>query len=324
VAYSWLGTSLRIDDGGVRLAVFAAMAAIMLVALAMPYWWDPDRGSSVALLAAAAYIGVRVMHLVLYFLGSAGDAEQRAAVSRLAVSVLIGAALLLTGAYLGAAAQLALVAVAVLIELLGPLLSGGGGWRLALGHFAERHGLIVIIALGESIVAIGVGAAGLAITPGLITMMVLGIALACVLWLSYFDRTAAAVEAALEQREGVDRVTSARDVYSYLHFPLVAGLVLMALAIKSGVRAVDEAGPTTVLAGYAAVALGVGLAAFIGGLLAMRRRSGLRSGPVAVLAVVLALGLIPAALFIPAPAAVASAVAIAAVATRAISGAPTG
>jgi low temperature requirement protein LtrA len=310
-AYSWLGTSLHIDDGSVRLAIFAAMGAIMIVALAMPYWYDPQTGLSAALLATAAYVAVRIMHVVLYYLGGRGDDDLQRAVTRLAASVGISAVLLIGGAYLGGTTQLILVGVAVLIDFGGPLIGRGAGWRLALGHFAERHGLIVIIALGESIVAIGVGAAGLQMSAGLLLMVLLGIALACVLWLNYFTANADDVEQTLHRRTGAEQVTGARDVYSYLHLLLVAGLVLMALAVKSSLGYVDSFGLGAKLAGYAAGSLGAGLALFLFGLWAMRRRVGLPTGPWLTAGPLLALVVIPLALAAAAPAALGAGVAVA-------------
>jgi low temperature requirement protein LtrA len=311
VAYSWLGTSLRIDDGLVRLAIFVAMAAIMVVALAMPGWYQDSSGTSesllaagasgasVALLAAGAYVAVRLMHVVLYYSGSAGDAGAQRAVLRLAISVTVAAALLLGGAYLGGTVQIVLVGLALAIDMAGPFFGDGGGWRLALGHFAERHGLIIIIALGESIVAIGIGAAGLPIDVPLITMVLLGVALACLLWLAYFDHNAEDVEEALHRLSGPEQTRAARDIYSGVHLLLVAGLVLMALAVKSSLGYVSQYGLTTHLAGYAAASLGAGLALFLAGLWFMRIRSGL--GGYGWAPALAALLLIPVGLVAPAP-----------------------
>jgi low temperature requirement protein LtrA len=154
-------------------------------------------------------------------------------------TVLIAATLLLGGSHLGGTWQLLLVAAAVSIDLIGPFLGGGRGWRLALGHFAERHGLIVIIALGESIVAIGIGAAGLPVSAPLLTVAMLGVGLACALWVAYFDGSSDALESAVDARSGLAQVTTARDVYSYLHFLLVSGLILLALSMESALKHVE-------------------------------------------------------------------------------------
>ncbi len=306
VAYSWLGTSVRVDQGLVQVSMFVAMAAIMILALLMPDFFDDTRGASVAMVAAAAYVVVRIMHLGLFYVAGRDDPGIARAVLRLSRTVVIAAVLLIGGAYLGGAWQMVLVAVAVAIDVLGPYLGGGEGWRLALGHFAERHGLIVIIALGESIVAIGVGAAGMPVNTELLITALLGVAVACTLWIAYFDGVAESLETALDRRSGVDRVTAARDVYSFMHFLLVAGLVLVALAMKSALKNA-ESGWQEPLAGYAAVALGLGLFQFLAGLWVMRLRSGAKTSLGEPLVAMVALLLIPLATVIPAATAVGTA-----------------
>ena len=310
VAYSWLGTSIRIDEGVVQVALFVAMAALMLLALLMPDFFDDERGASVAMIAAAAYVVVRLMHLVLFYVGGHSDPGIAGAVARLARTVVIAALLLLGGAYLGGTWQMVLVAVAVAIDVIGPFLGGGRGWRLSLGHFAERYGLIVIIALGESIVAIGIGAAGVPVSAALLTTAGLGVAVACVLWLAYFDGAAAALEHAVAARDGVARVTTARDVYSVMHFLLVSGLILVALAMKSALT-YTEKGWQEPLAGYAAFALGLGLFQFLAGLWLMRRRASVRSTWAEALVAILALVVIPLGAVIPAAVSITAAVGIA-------------
>jgi low temperature requirement protein LtrA len=299
VAYSWLGTSVRVDQGLVQVSMFVAMAAIMILAVLMPDFFDDTRGTSLAMLAAAAYVVVRIMHLALFYVAGRDDPGITGAVLRLARTVVIAAVLLIGGAYLGGAWQMALVAVAVAIDVLGPYLSGGEGWRLALAHFAERHGLIVIIALGEGIVAIGVGAAGMPVNGQLLTTAILGVVVACTLWVAYFDGVAESLEATLDRRSGVDRVTAARDVYSLMHFLLVAGLILVALAMKSALKNA-ESGWMEPLAGYAAFALGLGLFQFLMGMWVMRRRAGARTSLGEPLVAAGALLLIPMATVIPA------------------------
>ncbi|HNE89138.1 MAG: low temperature requirement protein A [Candidatus Nanopelagicales bacterium] len=310
VAYSWLGTSVRIDRGLVQTAMFVAMGAIMVLALLMPDFFDETRGASVAMIAAAAYVVVRIMHLLLFYLAGRDDPGIVKAVLALARTVVIAAVLLIGGAYLGGTWQLILVAAAVAIDVIGPFLGRGEGWRLALGHFAERHALIVIIALGEGIVAIGVGAAGLPITPALLATALLGVALACVLWMCYFDGASTALEEAVEERSGVDRVTTARDVYSILHFLLVSGLILVALAMKSALKSADY-GWQEPLAGYAAFALGLGAVQFLGGLWLMRRRAGARTSVGEPLLALAAALLVPVGMTLPAMATIAVTVVLA-------------
>lgn len=299
VAYSWLGTSVRLTDGWVRLAMFAAVGMVMIVALSMPYWYDPEPGFSAALVAASAYVGVRALHVVLYYLGAKGDAGVRAAVQRLSMTVAIAAVLLIGGALVGGVTQVVLVAVALAIDLVGPFLGRGEGWTLAPAHFVERHQLIVIIALGESIVAVGVGAAGLGVSAALLITAMLAVSLSCVLWLTYFDRTAEQIEHALLERSGLSQITTARDAFSYLHFGLVAGLVLIALAMKSALPYSVQYGINYHFAGYAAVSLGAGFALFLLTLWAIRQRSGVATTPWWFACIAGSLLLMPLALTLP-------------------------
>jgi low temperature requirement protein LtrA len=278
--------------------MFVAMAAIMILALLMPDFFDDTRGASVAMVAAAAYVMVRLMHLALFYFAGRDDPGIMRAALRLGRSVVIAAILLIGGAYLGGDWQLVLVTIAVVIDIAGPLLSGGQGWRLALSHFAERHGLIVIIALGESIVAIGVGASGIPMSAALLTTAVLGVAVACTLWVAYFDGASDSLEEAVERREGVDQVTTARDIYSFMHFLLVAGLILMSLAMKSALKGAEK-GWAEPLAGYASFALGLGLFQFLLGLWLMRKRAGATTSAAEAVVALVALLIIPLGTTLP-------------------------
>ncbi|MDQ3863340.1 MAG: low temperature requirement protein A, partial [Actinomycetota bacterium] len=157
------------------------------------------------------------------------------------------------------------------------------------------HGLIIIIALGESIVAIGVGAAGLELTAGVVLAAVLGVVLAAGLWWAYFDRVALAAERRLVGARGRERAALARDSYSYLHLPMVAGIVLVALGVKKTLEHVGE--PLGVIP---ASALCGGVALYLLGHNAFRLRD---VGSVSVprlLAAAVSVALIPAAVLMPA------------------------
>jgi low temperature requirement protein LtrA len=140
-----------------------------------------------------------------------------------------------------------------------PAFFGAAGWKLVPEHFAERHGLIIIIALGESIVAIGVGAEHAELDAAVVTAAVLGISLSFALWWLYFDVVALVAERRLlNAAEGRERNEIARDSYSYLHFPMVAGIVLLALGLKKTLGQVGdplEIVPATALLGGTALYL---------------------------------------------------------------------
>jgi low temperature requirement protein LtrA len=129
---------------------------------------------------------------------------------------------------------------ALAIDYIGALIGRGQGWRVSPAHFAERHGLIVIVALGESIVAIGVGAVGLPLGSGVVVAALLGVVVLAALWWAYFDVYAVYAKRLLSDARGVARATLARDFYSYLHMPMIAGIVLFALGLKKALEHVGE------------------------------------------------------------------------------------
>jgi low temperature requirement protein LtrA len=234
-AYAWLTNTVNPEEGIVRLAMFGAMAAMLVASLAVPGAFGDD-----ALLFGCAYAAVRVAHLVLYALAGRGDPDLLGAVARFAPTSAVGSGLLIGAAFLDGAAQGALWAVALGIDLAGPYVAGARGWPLSPGHFAERHALIVIIALGESIVAVGVGAAGLPLDAGVVTASVLGIVVASAFWWAYFDVVAPVAEQRLREASGSAQLSMARDSYTYLHLPMVAGIVLFALGVKKTLEHVGD------------------------------------------------------------------------------------
>jgi low temperature requirement protein LtrA len=253
VGYAWLTSVVDPEEGTVRLVIFVAMAAFLVAALCVPGAFGDD-----ALLFACAYAVVRVAHIVLFMLASRDDDALRKSVIGLAGSTAVGAGLLFVAAATSGAAQVALWGLALLLDAGGPLLFGQDGWKLVPGHFAERHGLIVIIALGESIVAIGVGAKA-SIDAGVVAAGLLGVAVGAALWWVYFDVTAIVAGRRLAKaKEGHERNGIARDSYSYLHFPMVAGIALIAVGFKATLAHVDSSlkiVPATALLGGAALYL---------------------------------------------------------------------
>jgi low temperature requirement protein LtrA len=175
--------------------------------------------------------------------------------------------LLVAGSFLDPGPQAAVWGLALILDMGEPYLFGSEGWHLVPGHFAERHGLIVLIALGESIVAIGLGA-GSNLTWGIAAAATLGIGVVAALWWAYFD-IVALVSARRLVRAPVGRVQNelARDSYSYVHFLIVAGVILFALGLK---KAIGD--PTETLEDVPAFALVGGPAVYLLGLVAFRYR----------------------------------------------------
>jgi low temperature requirement protein LtrA len=235
VGYAWLTSVVDPEEGAVRIAIFAAMAAFLVAALCVPQAFG-DR----ALLFAVAYGATRVAHIALFTIASRDDPGLRHSVIGLGLSTAIGVGLLATAALADGGLQGGLWALALALDMAGPLFIDAEGWRLAPSHFAERHGLIVIIALGESIVAIGAGAE-LELGAGVVLAAVLGIAVAAALWWLYFDVVALVAERKLTRAErGRERNEMARDSYSYLHLPMVVGIVLVALGMKKTLGQVGD------------------------------------------------------------------------------------
>jgi len=262
-SYAWLTNTIDPEEGGVRLAIFAAMAALLVASLAVPEAFGDD-----AVVFGVAYLLVRILHIALYTLAGQGDRDLLAVTRRLAGPMLTGAVLILIAGFTDGALQYLLWIVAVALDVGGPLVRGVTGWRLNPHHFAERHGLIIIIALGESIVAVGVGFTGEELTASVIACAVLGTAVASSLWWAYFDVVAPVAARRLAARTGVDRARNARDSYTYLHLPMVAGIVLFALGVKKTLEHVDE--PLKIIP---AVALCGGLSLYLLAHIAFRLRN---------------------------------------------------
>ena len=242
--YAWLGSVVRADEGIGRVAMFGAMAAVLILALSVPEAFD-DRpgGLSGPVVLAIAYLAVRLLHLTIFWLAADEDPGLRRQLVRFMPSVLGSTALLLVASQLDGHAQTLTWVAAVIVDLAGTLLAGASGWRLySAGLFAERHGLILIVALGESIVAIGVGVAELPISAPIVVASVLGLTVAGCLWWAYFDVVSLMAERVLRRAEGEERTRMARDAYTYLHLPMIAGVVLLALGMKKVLEfAGDEA-----------------------------------------------------------------------------------
>ena len=284
-AYAWLTNTLDTESDQVRLAMFVAMAAMFIVSLSIPHAFNHD-----ALLFALAYFVVRAAHILLYGYAS-NDVGVQQAVRRLAPSVLAASSLLVAASFLDGTAQGTLWLAAIAIDYLGPVLGGMEGWTLHPGHFAERHGLIIIIAFGESIVATGLGAQEIGLDASVVVAAVCGIVIAASLWWAYFDVVALVAERHLREAEGLKQVGMARDSYSYIHLLMIAGIVLLALGAKKTIAAVDE--PLELLP---AAALCGGVALYLLGHIAFRLRNIRTLNRQRLVVAGIALALIPLAL----------------------------
>jgi low temperature requirement protein LtrA len=286
-AYAWLTNSLNPEEEGTRLAVLAVMGAMLVVALAVPQAFGDE-----SILFGAAYFVVRALHILLYEMGARqrGDEELHTNVHLMAPGALAGPALIIGAGFLDGPAQAGLWALALCIDYTSPLRAGPGGWGLSPHHFAERHGLVIIIALGESIVAIGAGATGTEIDAGVVAAAVFGIAVVAAIWWTYFDVVAIVSEQRLADSVGREREALARDSYSYIHLPMIAGIVLLAVGLKKTLADVSDP-----LDAVPAVALCGGVALYFVGQIALRLRNIRTLNIQRALTVAACLGLIPLA-----------------------------
>jgi low temperature requirement protein LtrA len=282
-AYAWLTNYIAADEGVERLLMFAVMGAFLAAALAVPEAYGDE-----ALLFAVAYALARWLHIFI-FAEANDDVDAGQAIVRLARTALPAPLLLIVGALLGGTAQTVIWIVALAIDFVGPFVFGVRGFQVSAGHFAERFGLIVIIALGESIVAIGAGLEG-DVDAGVIAAAALGLILACALWWAYFDWVALEAESRFRRTHGYSRLTLARDSYSYLHLPMIAGIVLIALGVKKTIGDVGEPLKTA-----PAVALFGGIALYYAGHVGFRYRNTHTLYRGRLVALVVGVGLIPVA-----------------------------
>jgi low temperature requirement protein LtrA len=289
-SYAWLTNTLDPEEGAVRLAMFAAIAAMLVASLAAPNVFGRD-----GVIFGAAYCVARALHLVLYAIAGRGDRDLFRAVARFVPFATLGPIILVIAGFQDGPAKLALWGAALAIDYLGVVVGHMQGWRVSPEHFAERHGLVMIIALGESIFAIGIGAAGLPLDAGVIGASLLGLVVLAALWWSYFDWWVFAAQARLAEARGAERAALARDMFSYLHLPLVAGIVLFALGLEVTLAHVDRP-----LGTVPAVGLCGGVALYLLGHVALRLRMGGGLGRGRPVATVLLLGLLPVAREVPA------------------------
>ena len=248
-AFAWLTNAIDVENVATRVFVFGAMLAAFFVALAVPDAFE-DEG----VWFASAYVAVRVLHVALYVWGVRTDPVLRVAVGRLAPWFLVAPAIALAGGFLDDPWRTSLWTISIAVDVVGTLVASG--FRISVSHFAERYGLIVIIALGESIVAIGLAALDLERDGVFALAVAVSFVAAAAAWWMYFDFTQLAVERELRALPEAKRGHFARDVYTFFHYPIVLGIVLIAVAVK---KTLDGPGEPLPDGGRAALALGISL-----------------------------------------------------------------
>jgi low temperature requirement protein LtrA len=294
-SYAWLTNTVDAGRDEVLAAVLVAMAAMFVAALAVP-----DAFGSHGVVFGVAFLIVAVMHLALYALSARSEPELFVAILRIVPSSLLGASLILAAGFVDDPAKSVLWIGALAVGFLGPLFGGISGWRLAPAHFVERHGLIVIIAIGESLIAIGLGARSADLELKVIVAALLGLVVASSFWLAYFDFFPIRAQQLLTERQGAERIALARDAYSYLHLPMVAGIVLFAFAMEVTLEHVGRK-----LGTIPAFALCAGPALYLLAFVLLRLRIARRLGRGRSVAAAACMALFPVAVAVPALAALA-------------------
>jgi low temperature requirement protein LtrA len=301
-AFSWLANQARADAGILQGAFIVAMVAVFIACLAIPDAFTDVAG---AVVVVACYAAVRLTHAGAYLVAGRGDPRlRRQVIVTVLASLLPTVALLAAGALAGHSWQGPVWLGAVLYDFGAVFVSAitSQGWQIqSAAHFAERHGLVVILALGESIVAIAAGLGDARLTWRIALGAALSILIAVGLYVAYFARLPARLEEALEHAQGTARAKLAQDVYSYFHFPVIAGIIVTALGIETAMEHLgrDHLGPT---GGWA---LGGGVALFLAGAVASRVRAGGTWPVPRVAAIVILAGVSPLLSAAPALAAVA-------------------
>lgn len=260
--FTWALNGADTTHPRVELGVLFATAVAFFMAIAVP-----DAFSAAALWFAVPYILVRAVGLTLYYwIASAStDPSWRANVSLFALLSTGGLIAVLMGAYVGGNAQYALWGLAVPLDVIASAIGASrGGWNVRPQHFSERHGLFIIIALGETLIVAAAGITGRPRSVELVLAALLTVGIAFGLWWTYFTRARAELDEALESCLGAVQSRLARDAYTWAHFPMLCGIVAFAAAVEAALAHPDR--PFQI---ELRIALAACLALFVGGMAAV-------------------------------------------------------
>ena len=275
-AYAWLGNQARADEGPLRISMFLAMAGFYVVALTIHEAFDDlEGGLRGPVVFVVAYAVIRLAHLTIYWFAAGDDSGLRRTIEHTLLTASLVLALLLIGAFVDSGPRLAIWTVAVVIDYATVFFGATTGWRVAApGHFAERYALVVIIAIGESVIGVALAVNQVAIDWPLLVGALLGITMAMTLWRTYFNAIAVLAEHRLRELTGDARTVMARDTFTYLHLPLVAGIVSMAVGLRVMLDdvALAESEHAHDVPGYAIVTLFGGAALYLVSLSVLRWR----------------------------------------------------
>lgn len=283
--YVWLTGNVRLDRSGPRLAIFAGMSGFLLMALAIPGAFGATAAAGDSGIAfGLGFLLVTVVHFGLFVTAPNSSAQ---AIRRIAPFNFVGALLVLGAGLVAQEWRWVGWLAAVLVVTSSTFLGRDRGWNVSSAHFVERHGLVIIVALGESVVAIGVGAGGLDIDAGLAATAILALALSGTLWWVYFDRDDEHAARAMTAAD-VDRRGRLGMWVAYTHYAMIAGIVVAAAGIKLIV-----AHPTEPAGTAAAWNLAAGVGIYLLGETVFRYRLGIGTSAKRLVVAALALVTVP-------------------------------
>jgi low temperature requirement protein LtrA len=247
--YAWLTNAVPPDRASRRLLLLGAMGSYLVLALSVPQAF-----SGAGLSFGIAYVLVVAVHMGLFSRSSSASVTR--AIGTLGAYNGVSALMVLAGGIAGGTAQYVLWAAAGIFEWITPRINEPSGFEVGPAHFVERHGLVVIIAIGESVVAVGIGAGGLPIDLELIAVALLGLLLTACLWWVYFGGDDSRAEVALSAAPPKPRAVMAVEAFGYGHLPILLGIIGVAATLK---HAIGHASDELALEPALSLACGAGL-----------------------------------------------------------------
>ncbi|WP_062137301.1 low temperature requirement protein A [Demequina aestuarii] len=247
ISWAWLGNVMRADKGLPLAGFVVSMVAVFGLTITIPDLWDAEGGGLAPLAFAGFYVLIRVIHAAVFFWGARGDARTRRQILLSTAAWIPAAGLLMVGALAEPQERLYWWIGTVALDIVATwvLSVKGPGWKVHSGeHFAERFDLVVILAIGESVLAVGITAAGIDLNPELMAIALLGVLIAIALWWPYFKDVGPTLENALKEADAEHRNDLARDAYTYLHLPLIMGILLVSAGNKGAVTAIELEQPS--------------------------------------------------------------------------------
>jgi low temperature requirement protein LtrA len=275
--YAWMTNAVSAHTAARRLLLLGGMGGYFVLALAVPHAFD---GSGLAF--GLAYLVVVSVHTALFT--RVASASVMRAIFKLAPFNVVAALVIVLGGARGGTVQYVLWAAAVCFEWLTPVVRVNRGFQIAPAHFVERHGLVVLIAIGESVVAVGIGVSHLAVDGALVVAALLGLGLSACLWWLYFVGDPGLAERAMIAMGPIRRARAALNAYGYAHLPILLGIVSMAAAERAAFER-----PFHELSWAYAAMLAAGVASFLIGDVFLRYELGIGRGEARLTAAALAI-----------------------------------